>query len=219
MSNAREHIFARLNAAGIQSAPDTPIPPGPEPVARTHAEKVDQFQQLMEAVRTEVHRVAADQWVAKLLEIIQAKSIQSLVYAPQTSIGKALEGAAAKTPNDLTLVPYVAEIEDFKADLFEADAGITSTLGGIADTGALIVWPTAQEPRLMSLVPHIHIALVEAQHIHTDFAEAMQQLDYAAGMPTNALLISGPSKTADIEFTLAFGVHGPKELVVLILED
>ncbi|MGD8446415.1 MAG: LUD domain-containing protein [Desulfobacterales bacterium] len=38
-------------------------------------------------------------------------------------------------------------------------------------------------------------------------------------MPTNIVLVSGPSKTADIEMTLAFGVHGPKELIVLIVED
>ncbi|WP_278366532.1 LUD domain-containing protein, partial [Marinobacter salarius] len=42
--------------------------------------------------------------------------------------------------------------------------------------------------------------------------------NWAAGMPTNALLVSGPSKTADIEQTLAYGVHGPKELIVLVIE-
>jgi L-lactate dehydrogenase complex protein LldG len=219
MSSAKENIFARLNSAGLPPAPDAPLPPGPDPVKLPQADIVDLFQHLMEAVRTEVHRVAADQWDAKLMEIVQAKSIQSLVYAPETPIGETVERAAAKAKDAPTLVPYVKTVEEFKSDLFEADASITSTLGGIADTGALIVWPSSKEPRLMSLVPHIHIAVVEAQQIYANFSEAMQKLNYAGGMPTNALLISGPSKTADIEFTLAFGVHGPKELVVLILDD
>ena len=47
----------------------------------------------------------------------------------------------------------------------------------------------------------------------------MKTENWSAQMPTNAILISGPSKTADIEMTLAFGVHGPRELIVLIIED
>jgi L-lactate dehydrogenase complex protein LldG len=88
--------------------------------------------------------------------------------------------------------------------------------GGVADTGAIVLWPDEHEPRLMSLVPPVHVAVLDADTIAGSLSEMMQKENWADGMPTNALLISGPSKTADIEFTLVFGVHGPKELVVLI---
>jgi hypothetical protein len=71
----------------------------------------------------------------------------------------------------------------------------------------------------MSLAPAVHIAVLDADRIHGSLAEAMRREHWAEGMPTNALLISGPSKTADIELVLTFGVHGPKELIVLILDD
>jgi L-lactate dehydrogenase complex protein LldG len=93
---------------------------------------------------------------------------------------------------------------------------LTGTLGAVAETGALILKSSAEEPRLLSLVPPIHFAVLDAAAIYPDLATAMQALNWSTAMPTNMLLISGPSKTADIEFTLAYGVHGPKELVVLI---
>ena len=68
----------------------------------------------------------------------------------------------------------------------------------------------------MSLVPAVHVAVLDADTIYDSLAEMMAAENWSAGMPTNALLISGPSKTAVIEFTLVFGVHGPKELIVII---
>ena len=69
----------------------------------------------------------------------------------------------------------------------------------------------------MSLVPPVHIAVLDGDKIFNTLGEVMQTQNWPEKMPTNAVLISGPSKTADIELTLAFGVHGPKELIVLIL--
>jgi L-lactate dehydrogenase complex protein LldG len=80
----------------------------------------------------------------------------------------------------------------------------------------VVLWPTPEEPRLLSLVPPVHVAVLDADTIYGSLAEMMTERNWADGMPTNVLLISGPSKTADIEFTLVFGVHGPKEMVVLI---
>ena len=110
-------------------------------------------------------------------------------------------------------------IETWKHDLFnQVEAAFTSTFGGIAETGSLILMPNSDEPRLMSLVPPIHIALLDTSKLYSTFAEAMQTQGWVQhGMPTNALLISGPSKSADIEQTLAYGVHGPKELVVILV--
>ena len=98
------------------------------------------------------------------------------------------------------------------------DVAITGTRCAIAETGSLVLWPDADEPRLMSLVPPVHIALLDAATLHPTFAHAIATENWAAGMPSNALLISGPSKTADIEQTLAYGIHGPSQLITLILE-
>ena len=69
----------------------------------------------------------------------------------------------------------------------------------------------------MSLVPPVHFVLLDAAAIYDNLLAAMTAERWADGLPTNALLISGPSKTADIQQTLAYGAHGPKELIVLLM--
>jgi L-lactate dehydrogenase complex protein LldG len=64
----------------------------------------------------------------------------------------------------------------------------------------------------MSLVPPLHIVLLKAEQIVGTFSELIKKQNWATNMPSNALLISGPSKSADIEQVLAYGVHGPKSL-------
>jgi L-lactate dehydrogenase complex protein LldG len=186
----------------------------------SRTDKIEKLKTLMEAMRTEVHITSAQNWIHQLDEILRKRELKSLVYPPQTTLGDTLESHWENDPSDLPqLIPYEKKIEDFKDRLFTIDAGITSTAGAIADPGALILWPSEKEPRLMSLVPSIHIAVLEADKIFSSFLEAMQKEKWSTKMPTNVVLISGPSKTADIEMTLAFGVHGPKELIVLILES
>ena len=101
----------------------------------------------------------------------------------------------------------------------QTPASLTGARAAIAETGTLVLWPDADEPRLMSLVPPVHIVLLDAGKIYNTFLEAMQAENWTDGLPTNALLISGPSKTADIQVTLAYGAHGPKELVVLLMGE
>ncbi|GAL28044.1 predicted L-lactate dehydrogenase hypothetical protein subunit YkgG [Vibrio variabilis] len=136
-------------------------------------------------------------------------------------------GTAGEYINDIEVASsskqvtaFNESIEQWKSELFnQIDVGITHTLGGIADTGALILWPNEHEPRTLSLVPPSHIAIVKKSALYGHFLQVMQDNNWNHYMPTNALLISGPSKTADIQQTLAYGAHGPSQLIVVLLED
>ena len=218
--HARAKIFSRLKSAFADGIPDNQALDYLPNETSSQNEKVSKLKGYMEAVRTEVHVVDAENWKDQLKTILKPRALKTLLYAPETQIGDALarDWPGADGSEGLPeLVPYEGDIGAFKEDLFQIDAAITSTVGGIAETGAIILWPDAKEPRLMSLVPPIHIAVLEADKIFNSFDEVMQAQKWPQKMPTNAILISGPSKTADIELTLAFGVHGPKELIVLIL--
>lgn len=217
-ANARENILSRLRATtthGLFTVPEAPVIAGLE---LSREERIDRLRRMLEVMHAEVRVVAAREWLDELKALLRARALNGLLYAPATPLGAALE--AAWEEGLPPLVPYVEPVEQCRESLFAIDAGITSTRGAIAETGALILWPSVAEPRLMSLTPGLHIAVLEAEAIFNTFAEAIDRQGWLEqGMPTNALLISGPSKTADIELTLTFGVHGPKELVVFILSD
>jgi L-lactate dehydrogenase complex protein LldG len=208
--------MARLNASGTERTVVSQAPVLPD-LSLDREAKIERLTTLMEAIRTEVHIVDGDTWLDKLKELARERDWKGLLYGPKAPLGTAIEKAwsseAAGLPD---LVAYTGPVENFKEALFQIDAGITSVRAGVAETGAVVLWPTEQEPRLISLVPPVHVAVLDADTIYNSMGEMMEMERWADGMPTNALLISGPSKTADIEFTLVFGVHGPKELVVII---
>ena len=216
MSSARDRVFANLQAAMQQGGFKAPETGAPLPLELSRQERIDRLKTLMENMHTEVYVVEADAWLNTLKDLLRQRALNGLVYGPGTPLAAALESS---WENELPpLIPYNEEIERFKERLFTIDAGITTTRGGIAETGALILWPDTREPRLLSLVPAVHIAVLPADTIYNSFTDAMNSERWQEGMPTNVLLISGPSKTADIELVLTFGVHGPKELIVLIVD-
>ena len=226
MTDARTNILARLRGHQAASLPLPEVPTRRFDWDQT--ERVARFRQMIEAVRAEVHGVGAD-WPARLAALLREKGAANLRYGPDGPLAAEL---IAGWPGDgPVLIPHVQTIEDCRDDLFGAtDAGFTSCRAAIADTGSLVLWPTPAEPRLLSLVPPIHCVLLRREQIVSTLHELMLKEDWsgeqadseahgsgAYGMPTNALLVSGPSKSADIEQTLAYGVHGPAQLLVLLI--
>jgi L-lactate dehydrogenase complex protein LldG len=178
------------------------------------SERIARMRTALESVHTEVHVTTSGDWPELLLQIASAKGLRNLLIGENTPHGTELE---SRKPQNLQLIHYANPIEAWRDQLFDdIDASLTSARSAIAETGTLILWPTPAEPRLMSLVPPLHFVLVDTSVIHADFYTAMSAEGWRDAMPTNALLISGPSKTADIQQTLAYGAHGPRELVVLL---
>jgi L-lactate dehydrogenase complex protein LldG len=214
---ARDRILARLRSVPRDEAPrPAPAPAAP---AAERRELVERLRKLLEAMRAEVRMVSEACWVESLAEVVRARGCGTLLYAPETPVGRAVAAAWAAGGEGLPdLVPYAAPVEELKDRIFTVDAAVTAAEGAVADTGALVLRPSAAEPRLMSLVPPVHVAVLRADTVHASLAEAMRAGRWSEEMPTNLVLVSGPSKTADIELVLAFGVHGPKELIVLIVE-
>ena len=102
------------------------------------------------------------------------------------------------------------------AELFDCDVGISTAQAAIAETGTLLLESESERHRLVSLVPPVHIAIVDAADICLTLGEALAAVARGDELSPTITLITGPSRTADIELTLAIGVHGPQELYVIV---
>jgi L-lactate dehydrogenase complex protein LldG len=217
--SAREAIFGKLRAATIANAPALPdVAAWYAAQRRTEStpQRAARLRSALEAAHTEVHAVTRNNWSAKLLQLCTDKQLHSLLIGKDTPHGTALQSCGSQALNILRYEQPIANWQDLLFD--GVDASLTLAQSAIAETGSLVLWPTPEEPRLMSLVPSVHFVLLDEKNIHADFHQALTAEGWTQDMPTNALLISGPSKTADIQQTLAYGAHGPKELVLLLIQ-
>jgi L-lactate dehydrogenase complex protein LldG len=223
--NARERMLGRLRAAAPTqlSGDDLKRLDGhidlhydSRRVASPTPALVEAMQAALTASHAEVFRATERTWPALIAQRLQQAGVKHLLLDTSRAEGAALQQAL---PHSVATRNYDQPIEHWKAELFDTiDAGFTVARSGLASTGTLIVAPDAGSPRTMSLVPPLHIALVYAHTLHADLHDAMRAERWQAGMPTNLVMISGPSKTSDIQQTLAYGAHGPRELWVVIVE-
>jgi L-lactate dehydrogenase complex protein LldG len=98
----------------------------------------------------------------------------------------------------------------------EVETGLTGALGAVASTGTLILTSGPGRPQTASLLPKRHIAILSEERIYENLPKAFDLEEI--GEASSVALISGPSRTADIEMTLTIGVHGPGEVRVFLLE-
>jgi L-lactate dehydrogenase complex protein LldG len=107
-----------------------------------------------------------------------------------------------------------------KSALEACDAGITACEALVAQTGSILVSSATCGGRALSILPHVHVVVATCDQILATLGDALHFAKSQNGgrMPSMLSFITGPSRTGDIERILVLGAHGPKELVVLLVE-
>lgn len=117
------------------------------------------------------------------------------------------------------IVHSLTGTDDFMEKVIMADIGITTVQSAIANTGTILLHTTDQQPRAVSLLPAIHVALIRESQIVSRMGETFGPLKEAKGqaLPSSVHFVSGPSRSSDIENDLSIGVHGPVTVRVIVV--
>lgn len=224
--DARQAVLTAIRAS-LAGAPDHvarahakrgPVPPTPPENASAGVTRADAgaliatFREALEAVSGRCTVVGNEEEAAARIEEILAESKAATVAVSDAP----LVGAVTRR-----LGPGRVLLQDADAAaLFGCDVGITSAQWAVAETGTLVLESDAERHRLASLVPPVHVALVSAKRLRLTLAEVLDDIAGRATGPCPVVtFITGPSRTSDIELTLAIGVHGPGELHVIVVEE
>lgn len=177
-----------------------------------NAEPVERFARAAADAGMEVVNTSEARLTAAIVIQLHAWGVERLVL-PDGERWRSL--GASLTAEGFTILPWRAGGATSEAAFFDADAGITGTIAAIAETGTLVLEAAPDQPRSLSLVPPAHLAIVHAGDIAADMSTLFGM--ETASPPSERILITGPSKTADIEGVLIKGVHGPGRVCCMIV--
>jgi L-lactate dehydrogenase complex protein LldG len=203
--------------------PVRPLPPADTPQARMDPIRMrDSFVAEVRALSGQAYTPAGQaQALEILLNIVRASGAGTALawdeeYLPIPGVHEALTAAGVHLL-DATL-PHEEQARAARLDELEgATVGVTGALAGLADTGSLALLSGPGRGRLASLSPPVHIALLPVASLYPTMAAFFADHPGVALQGSNLVFVSGPSRTADIEQVLTLGVHGPRELHVVLI--
>ncbi|HJP90356.1 MAG TPA: lactate utilization protein C [Pyrinomonadaceae bacterium] len=209
MNNAaREAILSSIRFNLARSVPDEENPvdlENPVILSKTTS-PIQHFRDNVESVNG--HCIITTDITDVLSQIITNLRAQRIAISDSPEVERLLQATDLEI-EELGIAPDTH-------DIFRFDVGISTAQAAIAETGTLILDSAHERHRLVSLVPPVHIAIIDASRIVETLSEALTLLRKDKEISPAVTFITGPSRTADIELTLAIGVHGPQELYVII---
>jgi L-lactate dehydrogenase complex protein LldG len=173
--------------------------------ALSPTELAERFSTELTSVGGEVHRAANEERAVEAIREVLANIGATNAAISDLELLKSIDGP------DIELIENPS-----REQLFAVDAGITAAQLAIAETGTLVLRSASERHRLVSLVPPVHICLLRTNDIRPTMHDVLEEMSNAID-PT-ITFITGPSRTSDIELTLAIGVHGPKRLIVVLID-
>lgn len=215
MDSAREEILAKVRASLGHGASSSaaPVPPtarvGPRSAGSVDAEIALLFSEI-ENLNGNVRRLAGrEDLKSALAELVKVEAVKKATL--WTTADLATWDVAG------TLKALGVEIVSPQADkhlVAECELGVTGVDAALPETGSLLLRSSPERPRVASLLPRVHLAILTRAALRADLHQVFAEAKDAG----YCVLVTGPSRTSDIELTLTLGVHGPKSLYVWLLE-
>jgi L-lactate dehydrogenase complex protein LldG len=205
MNGGRERVFAEIRKSLGRPAPAAIVPlPGLGPRPAFEGDLVERFAAKMLEKSATLARITSLSEVGEEV----ARYVASLGAARRLCVSKAL--AAIAWPQGFEIEHRAARRED--------ETSVTPCFAALAESGAIVTLSGADTPSTLNFVPENHIVIVRASQVVRHIEDVWAQWR-ASGlpMPRSVNIISGPSRTADIEQTIQLGAHGPRRLHVVLV--
>ena len=207
--SSRDGVLSRIRAS-LAGLPDATEGLPDHPSRAPAGERVERFAENLQAVDGQLWR--ADDWEQAAGHVGR---ICADADAKRGVRSNAAELDVLVHDLDLPLLAWDAAREERLA----ADVGLTTAQWGIAETGTLVLVSNDEHHRLASLLPPVHVALLRTSCLLEDLGSTLAALRRDGGVSPTVTFVTGPSRTGDIELSLVIGVHGPRELHVVLLDD
>jgi L-lactate utilization protein LutC len=209
---SRDNILHKVRTALGRSAGQPAPALAPPRLRLPEADPETRIRRFSEALETQAgkfHRAAS---------LEDARAYAAALLAGKTAVAS---NAALLRECGITALDGVRSGVTGERELRElcarVDVGITSAEYALADTGTLVMFSTAEEARMISLLPPVHLAVIRSDRILSGLDELFTLAQLPGERTSSMVLITGPSRTADIEQILIRGVHGPGELHVVAI--
>lgn len=221
MNSVRNTLLESLSQAEKSVCTEPPtLPPLPH-LSMSQEELIETFVRNLQEQSAEVHRVKdREELRSTLATVIEANNLTRICVS-EDDFMKSLAFSSLSHDSSLSFIKP-SDFKDkntYKEAVFHVDAGLTSIDFAVAESGTLIIRHCKENARLLSLAPLVHLAVVRQTTLVPVYETAIKRLSQTHGFPSQLTFITGPSMTADIMATPFRGMHGPRRLVVFLLDD
>jgi L-lactate dehydrogenase complex protein LldG len=224
VADSREQILATIRAAvGTSARRDRASAPEfnlRNSVQETRVDLTEQFRSEVIRIGGRFHHATNAESVCGYIEQVAEAEGAKTIICSNARLADEFGIANRLAAKGIAFITDPTE-SDILTNAARADIGVTGVDYALAETGSLVLLARPGQPRSVSLLPPVHIALIRPEQIIRGFDELFELLraDFeATGVKSAVTFITGPSRTADIELTLVVGVHGPQQLHALLVD-
>lgn len=204
---ARTAVLARVRAAqrtAILPPSHRAGTPGHASQVATEADRLACFERELTSLGIDVHHAGSAEHARDTVRRIVGEA-------------RVLSWERAWLPHDVfDVLPYPLTGLSSREEQAAAEIGVTACDAAVAETGSLVLLSASGRERTVSLLPPTHLAIVRRGDIVATLADAFHRLRNRMRESASCTVITGPSRTADIELTLTLGIHGPGRIIVVI---